>query len=480
MRTIYLLFLSAIGALLSVSCYEDKGNYDYHEINDVKIGQMADKTQYTNIDVLTIDPDISYKLNPTGSYEYEWSARSLASSTTGETNPDIVIGKEKKLNYPVTLPVGKYAVTLRVTDSDNGLVWSNRFNLTVASATYKGWMVLCNENGRARLDMAEESGEEPLYSRDILAEYLPDKKDPKSIEFFSVDLGGNYDILMMTGDGCSRLVPEDLSWNKQEDFPYMMADPKSGNIKAQTVGWYPVTGALLIGDNNAYWRANQGGALFGVPVNRIGGKLIKLAPYVGFTVWQWFGTNFILFDQDNHRFVRYVARNAASEYWDDYPKGKELVFMQNTSNNSTYAVLKDPSNGAYSFFSFNPSSLEASGETSIDIPSIENVKAFAFDPYNNYMFFTDGQQLSLYNWSANDPSKKITTVDLFDGQKITMLKYKPGSAGNYEDYLLVATEDASGKGTLHLLEVAANRVVTEFKQYTGFGKIVDVAYRDRY
>lgn len=480
MRKIHILFLSVVWTLLSVSCYEDKGNYDYRDINEVKIAKMADRTQYANIDVMTIDPEISYTLNPNGSYKYEWSARSLGSPKNGETNPDIIIGQEKKLVYPVALPVGLYAVTLKVVDSDNGLVWSNRFNLTVASATYRGWMVLCDENGRMRLDMAEESGDAPLYSHNILAEYLPDMHNPKAIEFFSVDLGGSYDVLIMTGDGCKRLVAEDLSWNAQEDFPNMMADPKAGNLKAQAVGWYPVTGVLLIGDNDAYWRANQGGALFGTSVNRIGGKLIKLAPYVGYNVWQWFGNNFVLFDQDNRRFVRYVAGNTTMEYWDNFPQGKELVFMQNTSNSSTYAILRNPSDGKYSFFSFNPSNFEASGEISLDIPAIENVKAFAFDPYNNYMFFTDGQQLYLYNWSANDPSKKITTVDLLDGQKITMLKYKPGMAGDYDDYLLVGTQNSAGKGTLHLLEVQANRVIAKYKQYTGFGMIVDVAFRERF
>src|SRR5687767_328341 len=64
--TAYITFLSA--------CYKDKGNYDYNDINEIKISGLAASYPYVLGSVLHIEPNIQMSqkdLDPS-SVEYYW------------------------------------------------------------------------------------------------------------------------------------------------------------------------------------------------------------------------------------------------------------------------------------------------------------------------------------------------------------------------------------------------------------------------
>lgn len=493
MKTIYSTFLSGICILLLYACYDDKGNYNYKDINEVKISGLTDQSKYTNIDHLIVEPTLDFSQNPNGTYTYEWSARSKRTTPGLDRPEDIIIGQEKNLDYFVTLPSGQYTITLKVTDAATNLTWSNNFTLNVATSNYMGWMVLCDENGLARLDMVEESGDEPLYSRNFLALSLPTAKhDPWKMEAFTLDLGGSFDIFMLTGDGCTKLVSENLSYEESNDFKYLFADLSANTIKAQAFAGYAITGTLLVGDNNLYWRKQQGGALFGVPVNVINGQTVKVAPYIGYKTGSstlFGGNNFVLFDKDNLRFIKYYKDDLSCSYLDNFPKGKELVFMQNClyQGGTTYAILRDPQTDVYSILPFDSNNLTTGTETSIDIPDIQNIKLFAFDPLYPYLFYSDGKQIFLYSWTESKPENKITPMQNFPNETITMLKYNISFGGVYsggteypDKYLLVGTENTNGTGSLRLYEAQPNREqLKDYKSYSGFARIIDATYRER-
>ena len=58
MKTRYMWLLALICPLFLLSCYEDKGNYDYKEINEISIDGLKDQTKYSNIGHLVATPDV--------------------------------------------------------------------------------------------------------------------------------------------------------------------------------------------------------------------------------------------------------------------------------------------------------------------------------------------------------------------------------------------------------------------------------------
>ena len=97
-----------LGSLLLSSCYDDMGNYDYHEFNEVTINKKGFDTIYqvtSFVDTIRINPILDYKLSENKNLKFEWVAVSNALGYT-----EYRLGKEQNLVYPVSLPTGSYGL----------------------------------------------------------------------------------------------------------------------------------------------------------------------------------------------------------------------------------------------------------------------------------------------------------------------------------------------------------------------------------
>ena len=82
------------------SCYDDKGNYSYEDIDEISIAGMPDTlvTVFKNTDTLKVVPELKHTLAAgSGKYEYTWVAVAKENKTGNEFEYEI--GKEKNLNY---------------------------------------------------------------------------------------------------------------------------------------------------------------------------------------------------------------------------------------------------------------------------------------------------------------------------------------------------------------------------------------------
>ena len=124
MRRNIILFLMLAFSCVVVSCYDDKGSYDYTEVNEIVIDELGDG--YSMIfkkDTLKIKPKLLFSLDSLtpDRYEYEWKAvPGVASDLSSE-----VIGTERELKYFMELYPGSYALYLKVRDKQTGLLWMN-------------------------------------------------------------------------------------------------------------------------------------------------------------------------------------------------------------------------------------------------------------------------------------------------------------------------------------------------------------------
>ena len=152
MKRDIILFLM-IGLICMIAgCYEDKGSYDYKEVNEVVVDGLGDR--YNVIfkkDTIRIEPDLAFSLdslNP-DRYEYEWKAVPGLSNK----NPGGVIGNERNLEYFVELYPGSYSLYLKVRDKQTGLLWMNYTTITVRTEIARGFLLIGeDEEGFVNVD----------------------------------------------------------------------------------------------------------------------------------------------------------------------------------------------------------------------------------------------------------------------------------------------------------------------------------------
>ena len=173
MKFRYILILLSV--LLLGACAEDKGNYVYHEINEVAIAEGLEQgklyTKVSFVDNLTFDPVINSTLKDfnEADYEYEWKAIPRGADFEDIEKADgLVLSTERRIDMLLTLKPGDYSCFFNVTDKETGVCWSTPFYLRVKSMTSEGWMVLCEENGESRMDLVFNSSEnEDLIAHNI-------------------------------------------------------------------------------------------------------------------------------------------------------------------------------------------------------------------------------------------------------------------------------------------------------------------------
>lgn len=135
--------------LLFVSCYEDKGNYDYTELDEVSIDTMATgmQSEYAlmRFDTLRLSPRIIFRGSEVtddnlAPLDYLWI---IFSATTGAGSNTVIdtLGYERNLCAPITRTGGNYLVQLVVTNRNDGIRQFFRIPISVSEVFDGGWMV---------------------------------------------------------------------------------------------------------------------------------------------------------------------------------------------------------------------------------------------------------------------------------------------------------------------------------------------------
>lgn len=152
MNVKYILILVACIGLLS-SCYEDKGNYDYRQMNDVtiKLSLPDGISKYSLGDVLEIKPELSFALGiESENLTYSWTFDGREIST------------ERNLKWMVDEEGRNKEIRLAIKDEATGVSY---FGATMVTVTPRygenGWVVLSRkEDGTSMLTYLEQTTKE--------------------------------------------------------------------------------------------------------------------------------------------------------------------------------------------------------------------------------------------------------------------------------------------------------------------------------
>lgn len=362
--------LYCILALTLMSCADDLGNYDYEDLQEVKIGGIEPAITALAYQKLSVPVTLTGASASADRYEYQWEAIKQFKVEAGDQKID-TLATTKDLDEIISLPPGAYKLVYTVKDKERGVFYRNTSDLQVVTTTSEGWLVLSSENGNTRLDMVSLMSGEEIYSRNILAESeMPYRRGPRALIYLNP--GGQMapsqvdplsPFYLLTDEGATRLHRDAFAWKPEYDVKYEMGDvhtPAFHHIGA--TGYY----RMAVDGTDVYY-SDYGGAqgLYGSPLNYIRAAdfsriPFRAAPYVGCDIsamgfMMRYAPTFMFYDLDNKQFVCHkggmysgitgdVTEGCAPLNDDEiegdafeFPVGYNYVYMENTKFDPTYS-----------------------------------------------------------------------------------------------------------------------------------------------
>jgi len=510
MKKIFLYsILFIIPALVITSCYKDTGNYSYHAINVVTIGNYDTVKGYIALykDTLRISPAIisSEDVTDEDAYTYKWWYRKTTSVSTID---DSLLAKTKNLNVPVNIAPGTYTLMYEVTDKNTKVLVHVRATLTVTTEVFEGFMVLSDVNNQSRLDMLSYNKTNSLFTQftDVLKKQnstVPMNGIPYQVHCMPY-VGTNitqqgYGIFLLNSAGTNRVNQETFAWDPTYNIRYLMAGDVPANFAAKRMTGLNVSGTnflyYMIGqDNNVYCYSTQAGYAFRYsPLNVYtpSGIPFKVAPYIATN-----GSMAVMYNMDKKTFV--TAAAASSNSVTDvapalnYPTGLDLLYMECNYYveagvvPNTYAILKDPATQKIYLLNFVLTKAQTYYQE-ITGTDFNLATSYAVSPDHNYVFYSVGSKLYEYDMYL----KTSFLMADYGASSISYLSFPHFSSRfnkpNYTSWsksLLVGVVDAAGtagsNGKLDQYSIPdVNGQLVKTNAWTGFGKIVSVGYRDR-
>lgn len=509
--------------VLLTACFDDKGNYDYREINDVTIeGISRDKVYelFAYQSTLEITPVIHSTIGDGADYEYTWRIVPRNATDENGTLDKYVVSHEKNLVYPVQLEDGDYTGFFEVKDPETGVTWIVDFYMQVKSQGSEGWLAVCEDNGRTRLDLIGKNsdGEDVLFA-DLWKNNDFEMGTPQKFFFVGDNYGSSFRFPILTTDkGTYSIMGNDFHIGEDTDMKwYFGLGGDRVDIMQTAVELFTVSGIP------SWWVINEKGeiyqteefsdrAFFSYPINKLDGRTeFEAAPYLGISYtyndigadWDYnYAT--VLYDKTNRRFLsKYGANNYPSlmkcsgNQLFEVETGRDMVYMDShvEVDGLVVAVLKDPSAPEYYLYglTLGYGKIEQTYYGKIGGP-VADAKFFALHPVYNSLFY--GTKNKVYRVSLSDPEKEPVEVVSLEGEEIVTMKFNKilgyyedttPEVKDYMDMLLVGThkeaapEGEENVGTFRLYEIPslATETVTEKKKIEGLGKIVDIVYKER-
>ena len=160
-KNIYGLLLLSLIMVLG-SCYGDKGNYDYEDVNEITVDLGGTKYTYVVGNVARLEPTLTFATQEIAEseLEYNWTLN-------GE-----FISDKRVLEFTVEKIASQVECQLRVTNPKTGLTYIGR---TAMDFTQKynlyGWLVLSKDEQASYLNFMTAAGTDSQIYEEHLKVY---------------------------------------------------------------------------------------------------------------------------------------------------------------------------------------------------------------------------------------------------------------------------------------------------------------------
>lgn len=479
MNKIY-TFLYALLALGMTACYEDKGNYDYHPVNEIRIANIDKEYVREKWQLLTITPELAFSVQPTDRMAYRWEI---------DGKP---VSEEPVLSYNVAVDVADNPYKCRFTaiNLDDSSRYYQYFELKVVTPYEKGLLVLSEQQGKAMLSFLPSGAVDKEFDKWIYktenGEYMTGK--PLSLE--QPDWEYDNQIFVSTTQGSYRLDKNILKrirlYNgntmlvKEPDFAMkacVFTDMQDGNP------W-----GCAIGANNKLYMFRDMNDYFSTPSpNPIllydeSGEWVDYELASQFIlVTAFYGSSAQVLGYDNRagRYLYFRKKSAID------PEQFNRVTVQTPVIGMPLLAVGSWDYKKYASFFYDPQTNEAKVVASHN-NLFSNVKAEALIPLDNHDFtsttilkfcdatgraiFSSGSVIrQIFMSNATAPSS-VLSDKLPENAQITCLKLSPDRKLLYVGVLTDRADEY--KGDLYVLNAVTGDIVETYPAVGG--RLVDV------
>lgn len=531
-----ILLVASVAVLaLATSCTDDKGNYTYEERAVVTIDMPTSVTVLANAEYIDLKPVITSSIegeitneNPNFSFSFKYKNSDGKWVELNEKGT-------KDIYLLATLGIGNHVCWYSVTDNRTGVRYSSVVDVKVVVSTSEGWMVLCNDgdDNRVRLDMISCLTIDrlmPVYDINLCTDIEP-LHNARSLGTFYNARGTIGDkIVLLSEDNAFLLNNTYLTINgyayelKTSHF-VSLPDDHMVTFRAVPCSSYITADAVIAVslEGNAFvWNPwDTGGGAFEDPINtseRAKDPEYRVAPFVGTsatrsTALAGYGAA-LLFDIDNHRFVGWDGDRVAAMKQTLYPltDPADKLFSFNTGNMDLLAMVGTAfSNGAVYCFMQDGSkrhiySINASDKTfkqegcwnNVNKPDFDKATKFAAHSQYQTIYYAYKNKVYAYNLGSG---ACVLALELPANEEVTLIKFctydNPGGIGTLtkkmdeetaakfvarQYNLVVGSYDGSaqdGKVRFYkTMSPGTTLTLEEGCEFSGFGKVVDVAYKE--
>lgn len=495
LKNIYFLLI----ALLMLSCYDDKGNYNYKDLPEFNIDSL-EVYDYVRMqdEILQLAPVVKYAGNESD-LSFLWTIR-LENPKYDEDirgyHPVDTLSEEKSLNYTVNLPVNQYVIDFTIYNKVLDTKQFMSFNLDVQSAYSKGWMLLVEREDGSDIDFIKTSkffsdidaASETVYKN--IYSIANGKKLNKGNTLVQDYLSnGNGNIYVLDENAGGRLSTVDLSETKS--FTELFTFPEDVN-KPTAIGFSRNRSRYVVNNGQVHCDfRNNGFEPSLVPDN----NGYDAAPFILYTTTG--GPGAVIYDNLNRRFLQiplWTKKTGVYEaatvdaLFDMNNIGKDIVHMENGFNGYAYNIFKDVDAENYYLYVFDVNTID---QAPIELYSMENctdianATCFAFGTRGNVCYYTVDNKIYQYNYfGANDSDLEY---EFAAGEKVVSMKIYKDMATEKDPeldskVLVVATYNESSKaGKVYMFDInETNGSVSSdgIKSYDVDGKVIDMGIKN--
>ncbi len=486
-------------------CYNDKGNYDYRDINEVSFTITAQDQQGRTMPmdengvcrykqpaseepmVVTYTPEIvQTQLKGEENLEFLWK---VSSFQDGKNKVEEFTDKVLQLTFPPKKGTS-YTVVFSVTDKSNNVSAYRQLSIkTVQPYTYS-WFVLNGDEKSRQISAVEEpDSETPVITADAYYDLIGEKKFEEAVDLVYAPIGdesnsGNSPevLIVVEKDHLYRLNPFTMKVEATEKELMSYHTEMAYGVDANVQSIYPV----LVGANRRLYLFD--GKSFFEPREP---KDKELNNYTVDLIGETGESQHICFwSEELKQFLCTNLREPNKAEVEILGKGKDWtgqevlwVGMTNKDNDKSaiaMALVKDTKTGDITAWHFSTDKdNEATGEHVGQLP-IDKNSLFITAPmrFADQFFYTVGSKLYRYVMASGE------SMEIYDaGGEIVQLKFRVNQEHGMTDRgdidyrcLGIAVNKNSEEGELHQIVLSISGDLESSKVFTGFGPIKDLCF----
>ncbi len=375
MKHLNKILLIAGIVLLVHACYEDKGSYDYIDLNEVYVDTTGVSLSYSisQYDTLSITPNIKFALfeDDTSNLEYKWVIYKDVWSKDESEIEVLSTNRNLKVQIQQSPNSDAYAVVLYITNTTDQTVSQVKYTVNILPSIVSGMVILhTNSNGESDLDYIATTNAVPtldtlkwlhnIYSsvNETKISGIPNFVSASRVNNTVINyiyVGTNEEFLLIDATDFA-LLHENQEMFKSQPGTILPQFANHGQ-RCNNVTILINNGQIHNINNQAsqYWDYQFSQAL--KPASSFANE-IDLAPFVYFAdeCAASVGHAAIMYDNIGKRFVRIpfsfweeeeiiaLPEQNSSNKFDVNKIGKDILFLGKGFNGHAFAVFKDGDN----------------------------------------------------------------------------------------------------------------------------------------